>query len=173
MDDYAKEYVLVEVHERKDTSGLPGQEFPQSVRKHIKEQIDKAIDDAVKAEKDSDEWKKDDQNILKYGWAGAGIWYNKIAQINGALVTAVMNVPRTGQYPHAMVTVRKQNLEKSANSAGRSAGQGVRSERRKIYPGIPATEKNRGNLVQGLHILAQKQGRQHPVPRQIYRELPD
>ncbi len=36
------------------------------------------------------------------GWAGAGIWYNKIAEINGLAVTAVQSQPQIIRYPELM-----------------------------------------------------------------------
>jgi hypothetical protein len=30
-------------------------------------------------------------DILDRGWAGAGIWYNKIAEINGVFATSVVS----------------------------------------------------------------------------------
>ncbi|MEM6812327.1 MAG: DotA/TraY family protein [Pseudomonadota bacterium] len=42
------------------------------------------------------------QSLRDYGWAGAGIWYNKIAQQNGALVTAIQHVPMQYLYPQVM-----------------------------------------------------------------------
>ena len=43
--------------------------------------------------------------ILKTGWGGAGIWYNKIAQANGAYVTATMNIPNVYRQPAVMEAV--------------------------------------------------------------------
>ena len=36
------------------------------------------------------------------GWAGAGIWYNKIAEINGLAVTAVQSQPQIVRYPEML-----------------------------------------------------------------------
>lgn len=47
------------------------------------------------------------------GWAGAGIWYNQIAQINGALISAANNVPAIKAYPAAMEFVRMRRLQES------------------------------------------------------------
>ncbi len=40
--------------------------------------------------------------IMQYGWAGAAIWYNKLAQMNGAVTTSVFNIPRPKLYPEVM-----------------------------------------------------------------------
>ncbi len=36
------------------------------------------------------------------GWAGAGIWYNKIAEVNGLAVTAVQSQPQIVRYPELL-----------------------------------------------------------------------
>lgn len=46
--------------------------------------------------------------VLDRGWGGAGIWYNKIAQINGAFISTVLDIPELDRYPYAMDQVRKQ-----------------------------------------------------------------
>ena len=52
-------------------------------------------------------------DILAYGWGGAGIWYNKIAEINGGWMGSVMAMPTMDTYPLAMEQVleekKKQN----------------------------------------------------------------
>jgi conjugal transfer/type IV secretion protein DotA/TraY len=55
------------------------------------------------------------------GWAGAAIWYNKIAQFNGSFVGAVYTVPIASKYPEAMEQVWQQRRasEKSITSKDR------------------------------------------------------
>ena len=40
--------------------------------------------------------------ILSKGWASAGIWYNTVAQLNGAVTSAVLNIPLPSKYPEVM-----------------------------------------------------------------------
>lgn len=40
--------------------------------------------------------------ILKYGWGGAGLWYNKISERNGSLYSAVTAVPVIKRFPYVM-----------------------------------------------------------------------
>ncbi len=49
-----------------------------------------------------------DPEILKKGWAGAAIWYNQIAQQNGALITAIRNIPSPSLFPDVMIQVTKK-----------------------------------------------------------------
>lgn len=56
-----------------------------------------------------------ENEVLLTGWGGAGIWYNKIAQVNGAFVTATMNLPSVATMPIVMVNTREEK-EKSDGS---------------------------------------------------------
>lgn len=51
------------------------------------------------------------QEILDRGWAGAGIWYNKIADVNGTFVSAAMNIPMGVSYPAIMDKVRSEKAK--------------------------------------------------------------
>lgn len=50
-----------------------------------------------------------DEEVLRKGWGAAGIWYNKIAEINGAFVSAIMGIPELHRYPKIMEDVRNYN----------------------------------------------------------------
>lgn len=54
-------------------------------------------------------------NYLYYGWAGAAICYNKIAQVNGAVTSAIANVPSVGKYPDIMEYVFAKRQAASAD----------------------------------------------------------
>ncbi len=46
-----------------------------------------------------------DVNLRRKGWAGAGIWYNRIAELNGDITSAVLNIPTPTRYPNLMEEV--------------------------------------------------------------------
>lgn len=48
------------------------------------------------------------QQIQDRGWGGAGIWYNYIADINGAFTSAVYAMPNVKQYPEVMEFVKEE-----------------------------------------------------------------
>ncbi|MEZ5903228.1 MAG: DotA/TraY family protein [Alphaproteobacteria bacterium] len=58
------------------------------------------------------------QQTLLRGWGGAGIWYNRIAEQNGAYVVTVMNIPSPQKYPQVMEKVLEEN--KKANNKFKS-----------------------------------------------------
>ncbi len=55
------------------------------------------------------------QALLNRGWAGAGIWYNRIAEWNGALVTAARAVPYVSKMPEIMEKVQEQKRANDSN----------------------------------------------------------
>lgn len=46
--------------------------------------------------------------IVQYGWGGAGIWYNRIAQYNGTFAAAAFGLPVALSYPEVMINVAKE-----------------------------------------------------------------
>lgn len=56
--------------------------------------------------------------LIEKGWAGAAIWYNRIATMNGAVVTAVANLPKPTKYPLAMELVQKERMQHDASTSG-------------------------------------------------------
>ncbi|MCK5384076.1 MAG: DotA/TraY family protein [Alphaproteobacteria bacterium] len=54
--------------------------------------------------------------VKQRGWAGAALWYNQLAQLNGLYASAVQNVPRPFKYPMVMEEVSKQHHEADGNS---------------------------------------------------------
>lgn len=59
-----------------------------------------------------------DAAILNRGWAGAGMWFNRLADINGSFQTAVSAIPEIRQYPLVMEETRKQVMEHNAGTTG-------------------------------------------------------
>jgi len=41
------------------------------------------------------------------GWAGAAIWYNKIAELNGTISSSILNIPMPTRYPAVMEYVKE------------------------------------------------------------------
>jgi conjugal transfer/type IV secretion protein DotA/TraY len=84
---------------------------------------------AIEVQRLSGKWQVSD--VLKEkGWAGAGIWYNKIAEMNGAVTSAVLNLPRVSKFPVVMeeVYARKvqydQNIDPSSRYEPGTLGNG-------------------------------------------------
>jgi conjugal transfer/type IV secretion protein DotA/TraY len=82
------------------------------------------IDQLKVAEKSLlDSWKKNGAygaqypqgSLQKYGWGGAGIWYNTVSEYNGALIGAVYNAPTVSRKPD--VFVRKNNTQANSTTS--------------------------------------------------------
>ncbi|MBP7758077.1 MAG: DotA/TraY family protein [Alphaproteobacteria bacterium] len=54
--------------------------------------------------------------IFDRGWAGAGIWYNRIAEVNGTFINSVRAIPQLSAFPLVMEQIRseKQKLDSGA-----------------------------------------------------------
>lgn len=53
-----------------------------------------------------------------YGWAGAAIWFNKIAQVNGEWMDAVFNIPIVTKWPTLLEYIQKERAKKNAAVSG-------------------------------------------------------
>jgi conjugal transfer/type IV secretion protein DotA/TraY len=49
--------------------------------------------------------------LAEKGWAGAGIWYNKVAELNGNLSSAALNVPMPSKFPWIMEYVMEKKKQ--------------------------------------------------------------
>lgn len=54
-----------------------------------------------------------DTGFLSRGWGAAGLWFNKISNVNGAVVTAMHAKPYGSMFPEVMEHVAKQKLQKA------------------------------------------------------------
>ncbi len=78
--------------------------------------IQSSIDTSVSIQAASNIWARNVQWMEDLGWGGAGVWYNKIAQINGSLVTAVQNVPSIKQWPAVMEAIKSEKLKENSET---------------------------------------------------------
>lgn len=88
------------------------------------------IANAVNAQVQNGDWSMP-QTMRDLGWGGAGIWYNKIAQQNGALVSAIQHVPLNYRYPNVMERIAEEKEQTDTNPSidqrfnrARSNGEG-------------------------------------------------
>ncbi|MCB9983792.1 MAG: DotA/TraY family protein [Rhodospirillales bacterium] len=77
----------------------------------LKDHIDTVVVDAMTQ---SGRWKTD-ETLRDKGWAGAAIWYNRIAEMNGAMTSAVLNIPTPVRYPKVMEQVYAKKRQSEAN----------------------------------------------------------
>lgn len=110
LDTFSKSFVtrhLLDKANRNSVAQLPDENY----KKLWINEIDKffngseagggIIKHAMNEQVEKGDWQLTGQ-IKDYGWAGAGIWYNKIALQNGALVSALQQAPVIVSYPDLM-----------------------------------------------------------------------
>lgn len=85
----------------------PDADFKHAVTKHYMDGTKTAITEAIIDQVAEGRWSVPAQ-LRQTGWAGAGIWYNRIAEMNGPITSAVFNVPGVAKYPDVMEEVRKK-----------------------------------------------------------------
>lgn len=71
------------------------------------------------------------QDMIDLGWGGAGVWYNRIAEVNGGWIDAVNGVPSFDNYPLVMEQIRS---EKARHEQAES--------RDRFNPSVPAGAEN-------------------------------
>ncbi len=57
-------------------------------------------------------------DIREKGWGGAGIWYNKIAEINGGWMDGVRNIPTMTNFPLVMEQIKEWKQQHNENIEG-------------------------------------------------------
>jgi hypothetical protein len=68
---------------------------------------------AIQAQVESGRWSVGPA-LRQKGWAGASIWYNRLAEMNGAITSAVLNIPYPTKYPEIMEYVRDRKAQENA-----------------------------------------------------------
>lgn len=53
--------------------------------------------------------------IIDRGWGGAGIWYTRLAEINGGFMDSVLNIPTSDALPLIMIRVREEKQKQTKN----------------------------------------------------------
>lgn len=118
LDNIAAEYVksYTQIPEFKSDVGYnPGPEYKKTSLDTLNDRIKTAIGDAIKLQQNSPTWNKDHDMIKKWGWAGAGAWYNRVAQVNGVLISAIQMIPMARLYPAVMEYVHKEKQQQDKN----------------------------------------------------------
>lgn len=137
--DFAKAYAVRKVtgHDEIPTAyPLPENDFKAEMQKFYSRDLEAAMlnppatnlvyyaglsaDGALEAQRNAGAWNVEEP-LKDKGWAAAGIWYNRIAQMNGEVTAAVFNVPIVARYPNLMEFVfsRKRVQDQQVDFATR------------------------------------------------------
>lgn len=94
---------------------LPSTANLQSERQTWNANVIRVINTGVTRQQSSPDWLV---NLTQLGWAGAAIWYNRVAELNGSLTGAVFNFPVVQQYPELLETIMDARMEADDSVAG-------------------------------------------------------
>lgn len=97
---------------------LPTRTDVESLIAVYKQHLDNILRNGVVLELTNPAWAYNTQPL---GWGGAAIWYNKIAQMNGAVVSATHSLPHVRRWPVVMEKVKDQRLKNDNDIMGRNA----------------------------------------------------
>ena len=130
-ENYPRNLVLAHLKD-KEKKPLPGPQYKADLQNFYKESVLAAVNNpssstgyvsdvigsmgALEAQAVSPSWNRS-VALGQKGWAGAGIWYNKVAEMNGALSQAVLGVPTVIRYPKVMEEVLARKKQQDQNVA--------------------------------------------------------
>jgi conjugal transfer/type IV secretion protein DotA/TraY len=92
----------------------PAVNFKETVTNAAYERIQDTVNDAV--DQASGDYETFDQ-VEEFGWAGAAIWYNQIADVNGRLTSAALNKPQLKAYPSVMEYTCQENKQQNNSTS--------------------------------------------------------
>lgn len=97
-------------------ASAPSDSFAQSVLDQFKDDIQpNAIDNAIATMAADGSWDGHMNELKNRGWGGAAIWYNKIAEMNGALTNSILKAPAIAKYPEIMEQVQARRAQVDKN----------------------------------------------------------
>ncbi len=117
FDQFPLNTALANINSKpKPEAEQPNNELKQYLRKLLTLELSNVMsgpnfinpDGVIPAMIKSDKWAMPVEQYRK-GWAGAGIWYNRVAEMNGAVTTAIFNIPAVSKYPFVMEYVALKN----------------------------------------------------------------
>ncbi len=79
----------------------PNTQLKKSLKDFYKAEMERVLLQAVQAQAASGRWNMP-TFIERKGWGGAGIWYNRVAEMNGSISAPLFNVPAPKKYPFVM-----------------------------------------------------------------------
>lgn len=91
-----------------------------------------------------------------FGWASAGLWYNRIAELNGALIGAVNAAPMVRNFPLVMEHVKTERKKFDQDITGAERYLPKRADGRTIQFPRPGEEQQAESLYYAQKVWGQK-----------------
>jgi conjugal transfer/type IV secretion protein DotA/TraY len=141
--------------EKDPASALPTQQYlKEGIRDAAITYITASITEARNAQIAASDWAERAEEL---GWAGAGMWYNKVAQYNGTLFSAVYNLPQPQLYPEVMEYTRLQRMSIEEQVQPRDRYRPYRADDDAESPGGAIEYRTQGDfyIAQALYFAQQ------------------
>src|SRR6185295_7216988 len=116
---------------------MPNAAFINAAENWMDAQVQAAAAAGRAAEAADPQWAYTTQVL---GWAGAGIWYNKLSELNGSYIASVFNLPEADQYPDVMEYVKEQRKRHNADDSGVERYKPVLGDNARIFYRKPAED---------------------------------
>lgn len=110
--------------EHDEEAELPSAEILATILEDFQTWVNDAITAGVIDQQGSPDWLED---LTHFGWAGAAIWYNRVAKLNGALTAAAYSLPTVQKYPLLLEEIQDRRTASDADVTG--------EERFRMYQG--------------------------------------
>lgn len=110
-DNYPENTVRVHTNwNRNDTLPLPGNDYKALLGDIGRDGLENVLlgpGGAIPAMEASSRYNVETV-VTEKGWAGAAIWYNRIAEMNGAVTSAALNIPYPSRFPEVMEHIHEK-----------------------------------------------------------------
>lgn len=90
--------------------------YVTSQRSELEGDLYPAIRTAITAQITSPRWAGGMAKLSSKGWAGAGIWYNRVAEMNGSVTASALSPPTVMKYPSIMEKVSEIKQKANPNT---------------------------------------------------------
>jgi conjugal transfer/type IV secretion protein DotA/TraY len=113
---------------------VPDAEIVTNYANSYQQTLEDTLPEMIEQQIDTGDWSVSDQ-LRERGWAGAGIWYNRLADLNGAITGAILQLPKPNKYPFLMELVAETRQRSVENLSPENAFDPVLPKGQKVdYP---------------------------------------
>ncbi len=111
---YARNNIRIDGFHTNDTTLLPESNYKSLLLTEIKQENREVAQEAILAMQESNRFQMS-PIILDKGWACAACMYNRIAEMNGLMVSSILNQPMQTRYAEVMETIHLEKRKAQKN----------------------------------------------------------
>lgn len=97
---------------------IPDDAYVDNVTNQFNAYIDATIAQGLNLQRNDPTRFQVPPEIIEKGWAGAAIWFNRIAEMNGAVTDAVLNIPKSVRFPWTMELTVEARVAQNESTFG-------------------------------------------------------